>query len=217
MTTPATEIIRCPTCRHLLRVPQEWLGTAVQCPECRTQFQAPVRLDGGLSEPVVLQAPARAAAASPPPDNALYLPAYGLLVCGIAGLIVNLAITWRLHADPEGSREYIRGQVAKLREYGFGADDPEELRDQLDEARTAQAMRHLPWVVPAAAVAAALALLGGLSIALRWNYRLAQLGCIAAAFNLVGLCCLPGALVGLWALLLMQSAEGRGHFGLPPA
>jgi hypothetical protein len=173
-----------------------------------------------LSEPELLESgkastPAGAGNGTGSADPALWLPAYGLIVCGLAGLIVNVLITWRLHSDPEGSRVYIQQQVERLRQWGFGEDEAEEVRPQRDAERAAWAMRHLPWIVPASAVMAALALLGGISIALRWNYRLAQIGCLAAGLNLVGLCCLPGAMVGLWGLLLLQSEEGRGHFGLP--
>jgi hypothetical protein len=217
----STEVISCPACRHLLRVPVEWLGEAVQCPQCRARFRAPIRHGDRLTEPELLE-PTKASSPSGPEggtgsaDAALWLPAYGLIVCGLAGLIVNVLISWRLHSDPEGSRAYIQGQVAQLRQWGFGEEEAEEQRPQQDAERVAWAMRHLPWIVPASAVLAALALLGGISIALRWNYRLAQIGCLAAGLNLVGLCCLPGAIVGLWGLLLLQSEEGRGHFGLPP-
>lgn len=217
----ATEVIACPACRHLLRVPVAWLGEAVQCPQCRARFRAPVRQGERLSEPELLEAGGAAAAGNQggrgagAPDAALWLPAYGLIVCGLAGLIVNVLITWRLHSDPEGSRAYVQHQIERLREWGFGADEAEAEQPQRDAERGEWAMRHLPWIVPASAGAAALALLGGLSIALRWNYRLAQIGCLAAGLNPVGLCCLPGALVGLWGLILLQSEEGRGHFGLP--
>ena len=54
--------------------------------------------------------------------------------------------------------------------------------------------------------------LGGLSIALGWNYRLAQVGCVAAALNFTHLCCVPGAIAGLWGMLMINSDEGRAHF-----
>ncbi|MCS7021799.1 MAG: zinc-ribbon domain-containing protein [Gemmataceae bacterium] len=214
----STEVIRCPACHHLLRVPMEWLGAAVQCPECQARFRAPVRQGDHLSEPELLAGPVGASCSSPSgtaaADPALWLPAYGLIVCGLAGLIINLFLTWRLFHDPVAARAYVQQQIERLRDWGFGNDEPEEERADRDEQRTDLAMRHLPWIVPTCTVAAALALAGGVSIALRWNYRLAQLGCVAAALNLVGLCCLPGALVGLWGLLLLQSDEGREHFGL---
>jgi Co/Zn/Cd efflux system component len=146
-------------------------------------------------------------------DPALWWPAFGLIVCGVAGLIVNVVVCWRLWHDPDGTHAYIRHQVERLRQWGLTEElETDQQRQAHDEQRATQVMRHLPWIVPLAAVAAVLALLAGVSIALRWNYRLAQLGCVAAAFNVVGLCCLPGALVGLWGLLLLQSEEGRGHF-----
>jgi len=55
-------------------------------------------------------------------------------------------------------------------------------------------------------------LLGGLSIALQWNHRLAQVACVLAALNFAHLCCVPGAVAGLWGLLMLGSEEGREHF-----
>ena len=35
---PETEVIACPACRHLVRVPADWLGQPVQCPQCQSDF-----------------------------------------------------------------------------------------------------------------------------------------------------------------------------------
>jgi hypothetical protein len=48
---------------------------------------------------------------------------------------------------------------------------------------------------------------------LRWNYWLAQLGCVLAMINISQCCCVPGSLAALWGLLMLNSEEGRGHFG----
>src|SRR6478735_730934 len=88
--TPEAEVIACPACNHLLRVPLDWLGQSVQCPECRAMFRAPVRTADGLSQAELLS---RAAPTTPPAprklDAMLLLPTFGLLFCGVAGLIVN--------------------------------------------------------------------------------------------------------------------------------
>jgi hypothetical protein len=211
---PETEVISCPACNHLLRAPLNWLGQAVQCPECRAMFQAPVRTAHGLTKPELIERPAApAAAARKKIDALLLLPAFGLLFCGVAGLIVNGMLTYRFLADPVGSKASIRDQLAKLREQGLGADDPPAERDKLDDERAEQTTRAMRWVLPLFAGVSALAFLGGLSIALRRNYRLAQLGCVAAALNVPHLCCVPGAVAGLWGLLMLNSDEGRAHFG----
>jgi len=211
---PETEVIACPACNHLLRVPFDWLGQTVQCPECRARFRAPVRTADGLTKPELIEPPAK------PPvvvrkklDAMLLLPAFGLLFCGVAGLIINGMLTYQFLADPAGSKQYIRDQLSKLREQGLGADDPPADRDKLDVQRAEQAARAMRWVLPLFAGVSALAFLGGLSIALGRSYRLAQLGCVAAALNVAHLCCVPGAVAGLWGLLMLNSEEGRAHFG----
>jgi hypothetical protein len=66
---------------------------------------------------------------------------------------------------------------------------------------------------PLSLAVSAAVFLGGLSIALRWNFRLAQLGCVLAMLNIANGCCIPGAVAGLWGILMLNSEEGRGHFG----
>jgi hypothetical protein len=213
-TGPETEVISCPACNHLLRVPLDWLGTAVQCPECKAHFKAPARDgSGGLTAAELISRPAGAAAPPRKADMMLLLPAFGLLVCGIAGVIINGVLSYMVITDPARSKEYLRERFATARQYGFFADDPEAERDRLDAARAEEWASVLRWLVPAAGVAAVLALLGGLSMALRWNYRLAQIGCVGGALNPVGCCCVPGAIAGVWGLIMLASPEGREHFG----
>jgi hypothetical protein len=210
---PETEVISCPACNHLLRVPVDWLGQSVQCPECKAMFRAPVREGDGFTKPELI---ARAAPATPAPgkriDPLLLLPAFGLLLCGVAGVIVNGMLSYRFLADPAGSEEYIKNQLVNFRAQGFGADDPPEERERLDAQRAQKVARAMRWALPLFTAVSALVFVGGLSIALRWNLRLAQLGCVAAALNIPHLCCVPGSIAGLWALLMLHSDEGRAHF-----
>ena len=214
-TGPETEVISCPACNHLLRVPLDWLGTAVQCPECKARFKAPARDgSGGLTAAELISRPAAAAGApTRRADMMLLLPAFGLLVCGIAGVIVNARWSYKLLTDPAAAKESLQGVFAQLRQSGFGADDPEADRERLDAERAEQAAGTLRWALPTFAVVSAVVLLGGLSISLRWNYRLAQVGCVAAMLNFAHLCCVPGAIAGVWGLLMLGSSEGREHFG----
>jgi hypothetical protein len=212
---PETEVVSCPACSHLLRVPLDWLGQPVQCPECRAMFRAPVPEGGALTRPELISRPEPAVppAARKKLDPMLLLPAFGLLLCGVAGLVVNGVLLYKFLADPAGSKEYIRNQLSGMRQYGFGADDPPDDREKLDDERAEKWSRAMrAWVLPLAVAASGLALLGGLSIALRWSHRLAQLGCVAAAVNVPNLCCVPGAVAGLWGLLMLNSDEGRAHF-----
>jgi hypothetical protein len=213
-TGPETEVISCPACNHLLRVPLDWLGAPVQCPECKARFKAPARDgSGGLTAAELISRPEGAAGApARKADMMLLLPAFGLLVCGIAGVIINGLLSYRFVTDPAGSKEYLQAQFANARQFGFGADDPEAERDRIDAARAERTAGQLRWVLPAFAAVSALVLVGGLSIVLRWKYRLAQLGCVAAVLNIPHLCCVPGSIAGVWGLIMLASEEGREHF-----
>ncbi len=213
-TDPETEVILCPACKHALRVPLDWLGQQVQCPECKAMFRAPERDGkGGLTPAELISRPeSRQPGVRKPLDVMLLLPAFGLLFCGVVGMAVNGITAYRASTDPAVMRDAVRQQLQNLRQSGFGKDDPEAERDRLDDERAEQVTRTMRWVLPTFAVVSAVAFLGGVSIATRWNYRLAQLGCVAAAVNVPHLCCVPGSVAGLWALLMLSSEEGRAHF-----
>lgn len=214
-TGPETEVISCPVCKHLLRVPLDWLGQQVQCPECKAMFRAPVRDGkGGLTEPELISRPAteNAIAGRKPLDAMLLLPAFGLLFLGIAGVIVNAMLSHRFLTDQAGSKQYVRDQLVNMRQFGLGKDDPPAEQDRLDDERAESTVRVLRVALPVFTAVSGLTFLGGLSIALRWNYRLAQLGCVVAAVNVPHFCCVPGAVAGIWGLLMLGSDEGRAHF-----
>lgn len=215
MPDPETELILCPACKHALRVPLDWLGESVRCPECKAQFRAPARDgSGGLTEAVLLSRPdAERPVARKPLDAMLLLPAFGLMLLGATGAVVNARTAYHAAADPAAMRDAVLHQLQELRKVGVGQDDPEADRDRLDAERAERTVAGLRWGLPAFAVVSGVVFLGGLSIATRWNYRVAQLGCVAAALNVPHLCCVPGAVVGLWALLMLGSEEGRAHFG----
>ncbi len=211
--TPETEVIACPACKHLVRVPLDWLGTQVQCPECQAMFRAPVRVDGKLTEAELLSRPASADAPKPRPrmDIMLLLPAFGLLLCGVLGVVVN---GWLLVlvSDADAGKEWAGKQVEAMRKMGMGAGEPSEKQAEKDAQETDQLLRQFKWILPVSLVVSAVVFAGGLSITFRRNYRLAQVACVLAALNFAHLCCIPGAVAGLWGLLMLGSAEGREHF-----
>lgn len=214
--TPETEVIACPACKHLVRVPLDWLGTQVQCPECKSMFRAPVRSDGKLTEPELLSRPVSAAAPAAPasrkPDLMLMLPAFGLLLCGVMGLVVNGALLYLFVVDPAGADGWARNQMPALRQMGFGTPGTPEEQAAENERNAEQLAKTYRWLIPLSFVVSATVFAGGLSIALRRYPRLAQLACVLAAVNVAHACCVPGAAFGLWGLLMLGSDEGREHF-----
>jgi hypothetical protein len=209
-----TEVISCPACRHLLRVPMDWLGQDVQCPECKAKFKAPVKVGDKLTEPELMS---RHEAAVEVPkkkfDRMLLIPAFGLLFCGIIGTIVNGVILSKLLFDRDGGREWATNQVIALRGVGIGNVPQPGAEEQQTEQDSNELLRLYRWFIPLSFLLSLGVLLGGLSIALRWSYWLAQLSCILAMLNIAHACCIPGAVAGLWGILMLNSEEGRQHFG----
>jgi hypothetical protein len=213
--TPETEVIACPACNHLVRVPLDWLGKQVQCPECKAMFLAPVRADGKLTEPELISRPAptnAAPASAYQPDRMLLFPGFGLLLCGVAGILVNAGLLYFMLTDPAGGKQWAAQQVEALRKMGVGADAPPENKDAKDAQDAEQLLAQMRWLLPISLAVSAVVFAGGLSIVRRRNYRLAQLGCVLASLNIAHLCCIPGAVFGLWGLLMLSSDEGREHF-----
>lgn len=206
-----TDVIACPACRHLVRVPADWLGTTVACPECKATFTAPVRQGDRLTEPALLTAPPAAAApAAPRADPLLALPAFGLLLVGFASLFANGYLFVRFVSAPDGGRGWVKDQLPALKQAGLKPDPADA--DQAEDKVAAELAPKFLWVWLAGAAAAAVEVAAGLAMLRRKYYRLAQLGCTLAAVNLPHLCCVPGAVFGLWGLLLLMSDEARDHF-----
>jgi hypothetical protein len=213
---PETEVISCPACKHLVRVPADWLGQTVQCPECQAKFTAPVRDGDRLTDPVLLSAPpaVNPPAARPRLDPFLLLPAWGLMLVGAAGAGVNGVKSWEYLTRPGAAERDIGGLTERARRGGYvrdGPEDPDE-RERFDAARAADYARAIRVLVPVFAAVSGVVFLGGLAMARRRGYRLAQLGCVLAAVNVANGCCVPGAVFGLWGLLMLMSEEGRAHF-----
>jgi hypothetical protein len=214
---PETEVISCPACKHLLRVPADWLGQTVQCPECKAKFAAPTRVGDALTDPVLLSAPppaGRVAPRRPRRDLMLMLPAFGLMLVGIASLIANGVVFVRFATSPDGGTSWLKDQMPTIRQMGLVTSEEKGKENQAaqDEEAAAELAPKLKWVCLAAAVAGGVTFAGGLAMVLRKGYRLAQVACVVAALNLPNLCCVPGAIFGLWGLLMLMSDEGREHF-----
>jgi hypothetical protein len=201
---PETEVIACPACKHLVRVPADWLGQTVQCPECKAAFTAPTRQGDRLTDAVLLSRPDAPAAAAAPRGRAdlmLLLPAFGLMLTGFASLVVNTWLTVHFLNDRAGAEAYFADVLKRM-----GTPDEEAAKAAAEKVGTIRAL------IAGCAVLAGLEFYAGLAITLRRHYRMAQLGCVLAAVNVANGCCVPGALFGAWGLLMLMSDEGREHF-----
>jgi hypothetical protein len=206
--TPATEVIACPACRHAVRIPADWLGTQVQCPECKAAFTAPLREGDRLTEAVLLTQPdAKPAATRSGPDRGLWLPAFGLMLLGIGSLVSNSATLFAIATDRAKFEEVKKEQAADLAEK-MGQD-----RKAIGEDHPAANWPVLLGVTLWSVLCGIASFAGGAAIALRRVRRLALIGSALAVVNFAGLCCLPGALVGGWAWMRLGTDEGRAHFG----
>jgi len=204
---PETEVIACPACRHIVRIPADWLGQTVQCPECKATFTAPVREAGGLTDAVLLSQPdAKPAPPRPNEDRALWLPAFGLMLLGVASLVSNAVTLEAVATDREKFEEQKKIEAAAWAEK-FGQDPDKDGKDH-PAANWQTLLGFSIWGV----VCGAASFAGGAAIALRRGYSLARIGAALAIVNFAGCCCVPGALVGGWAWMLLRTDEGRGHF-----
>lgn len=217
-------VIACPGCRAQLHVPADAGGKPAHCPHCRAAFRLtpdgnPAPIPAGLRLP-----------------RLLVVPAFGLLMLGVAGTLVNGYLSVLFTFVPGADREFARGRVREVRSaqilsdagkphrwvpmpyaavagVAAGSLASEAEQDRLDEelARTwAPGMKPLHWISTAVS---AVVLLGGFAILRgRW-YALALLGSVAAIVNVNHLCCLPGAVAGVWGVMTLVRDEARAYFG----
>jgi hypothetical protein len=202
---PETEVISCPACKHLLRVPADWLGQTVACPECKATFTAPRRDGEVLTQPVLLTSPPAPPAPPRRTDSFLLLPAFGLMLIGFASTAINGWTAVRSIMDPaRAEKDFI--VILKF----WNGDTP--IGEKTHEQLAAENAPIIRTIVAICAGLGAISFLGGLSMLRGKRYWLAQVGCVAASVNLANGCCVPGALFGLWGMLLLNSDEGRAHF-----
>jgi hypothetical protein len=209
-----TEVISCPACKHLLRVPLDWLGQEVQCPECEALFKAPIKIGDQLTAAELISRPKSVVANERKKlDAMLLLPAFGLMLCGVVGALANGGVLLKLTFEKDGGREWAKNLLLEMKKRGLIAPGPPENEDQRIEQDAGRLLSICRWGLSLSLVVSLGVFLGGLSIALQWNYRLAQLGCVLAIINVVHACCIPGTVAGLWGLLMLNSEEAREHFG----
>lgn len=179
-------------------------------------FRAPIRVDGKLTEAELLsRAPSETTDAKPrgKVDFMLMLPAFGLLLCGIVGSVINGTLCYRVSTDPVATKAMVKDQVEAMKRFDVQpkADTPEKQAAQ-DEQNETQLLNFYKWVFPVSLGVSAFVLCGGLAMVLRRGYRVSQLACLVAMLNFAHLCCIPGAVFGIWGLLMLSSSEARDHF-----
>ena len=120
-----SEVILCPGCQHTAQVPESLFGQTVRCRECRCYFTAPSRKsDGTMTAAVLLPEPPAVGRTNvqtrKPPfsKSPLFIPALFLLLVGVIGSLVNLAMAMQWFISPEGTIEnrtiYINSIGSKL-------------------------------------------------------------------------------------------------------
>ncbi len=224
-------VIDCPGCAKPLGVPPEAVGRVVHCPHCRVAFDLPRDPGtGGAGIAVV-----RARTAIPRP---LLYAGLAVLLVGGTGLTVGGFLALRFAADPAAPGQYVRTMIGQFRttdrtdragratddewpnlphaavagaaltlaaDDGIAAERDETLARAWEPA--AERINTISLILSLAAVAGGVAALTG-----RF-YWLAILGSAAGALNVNNLCCLPGAMAGAFAVLVLVRDEGRAYFG----
>ncbi|OWK41868.1 hypothetical protein [Fimbriiglobus ruber] len=225
-------VIVCPGCQKLLHVPTRAIDKPAHCPHCRAAFHIPPAPGGGPGTPVKVSE-----GYSLP--RVLLIPAFGLLMLGLAGTAVNGYLSVLFAFKPGAALEFARGRVTEARMAkgmtALGRADDWELAPHAAVAggagAAASAAAVEAWtdeqtaagwapnqlsIHVASTIVSALTLLGGAAILRGRFYWLALIGCLAAIVNVNHLCCVPGAITGIWGILSLVRDEGRAHFRLSP-
>jgi hypothetical protein len=220
----ADQLTACPGCGTPLKVPAAAVGTAVGCPHCPARFRPAA---GG--PPALLPARRRM-------PSRLMAPAAGLLLVGLAGVLVNGYIAGLTALRPEAAADVARGMVQRERVYQAlaaggrgGADEfaypahaaaagvaaarlTRDAQDELLAAAQAEGVRRRAGQF---LVVSLVATAGGLCMVFGRLYPLAVLGCVAALLNLNHMCFVPGLPVGVYGLLTLARDDVRPFFRRP--
>lgn len=218
-------LTRCPHCNCALRIPADFLGRTVSCLECRAPFTAPVRDGDGLTAPIKLPKPSRIPAR-------LFVPTFGLLLLGFAGMFVNGYLAVWMHLEPGAAAKFAEANFlnmlaidppakAKNEEESQKREEDAQRQQQLAKEAASQVnadgmkRTRILFALMSAGVAA-----GGICFMLRSGYVWCFVACALAAVNSPDIgCCFLGIVVGIWGFMALISDEGRRHFGrdsLPP-
>lgn len=224
---PDSILIRCPHCQHALQLPEDYLGQVVSCLECRSPFQAPVRDGERLTEPVKLAKSTRIPAR-------LFIPTFGLLLLGFAGLMINIYLAAWMRLEPGAAVQFAEANLffmletdpppVKDKDGKTEKQTPEieqRRREELAEkqqqlSKEAAAQVSASGMIRTRLVFAAVSLgvvIAGFCFALGRAYPMAFVGCFLSAINSPDIgCCFIGVIVGIWGFMALISDDGRKHF-----
>jgi hypothetical protein len=203
------EAIFCPACRHKLRIPEDLLGTEVQCPECKAQFVAPPPPPGAAAAPNAVRE------RLPPPSphdergdeyirqdepradagRKVIPPAVGVFLAAGAHLLMNgMAVVQAIFAP-----EQLQQAAQQMRNMFPAAP-------QMDIARLSLIGGIL--FIGVSVVQA----LCGLAMLTRRSYALSLVGAALCVANCNQVCCLLSIPVGIWALVVLMTPDVRASF-----
>ncbi len=219
---PSHQIV-CPGCRKPLNLPAGAAGRMGTCPHCAASFLIGTAADGTTTAESVQ----RFAYVGGVP-RVLAGPGLALLMVAFVGLIVNGYLSWDLFAVPDGDVKLARvwarslftpGELEQMREAakrkpGDPEPDPKLIARE-NEQIEAFAVAWAPYMRPAHAagfVTSAVAAFGAMCMLRGRFFWLAVLGCVAAGLNVNYLCCVPGAMAGVWAFLSLVRDESQAYF-----
>jgi len=227
---PYRSFLPCPGCTRTVGIPAAARGQTVVCPHCKASF----RVRGGQAG----ELPAEVVPNVAWVPRSLIVPIYGLMLVGVTGCFVSGFLSARFARVPGADYDYAYARVIELRSnlnansVGKPTDDEWEHLASAAVAGPAAAIHAAPFlegarneelatawqpaIVPTTLISLGFSIVtvfGGLSMLSGRLYPLAFLGCLAAIFNVNYLCCVPGAIVGLWGILMLVRDEVRPHFG----
>jgi hypothetical protein len=219
-------IIRCPACLLPISVDSAMIGSRGRCSDCHAQFVLNAAADGSPTPKQLSTYP-----------KMLIIPTVGLLLLGISGLVVNGYLALLFWLKPGEDLAYSRAQLVQLRTMRALSHGSKPDPDWEHSARAAMSG------VAAAAYTARIAediadepvaqiwapnmlriqtvfvfvslfvLLGGILVLRGKLYYLTFVCCLAAMLNFNHLCCIPGAIVGIWGIVMLARDDIRSHFG----
>jgi hypothetical protein len=216
----ADELIRCPACDHALRLPPEFFGQTVECPQCGNRFAAPapataptVRAAG--QPPIVI--PEQTSAYPSRAGERLRVPATILLVLSIINLFSNgylVLFARQVVADPRSFEAQMHDEID--RQPNMKADDRARMKEMLSVATIEKYSTHI-LVIPGVLVFTSLLTVAACIQMLRLRaYPLCVLGSILAINPINSCpCCLLEAPFGLWCLITLMNSDVRAAFQRP--